>query len=859
MKQRIFTLSISLLTCLCSIIPALALNEPSIPACVLTDGGTYVMMNRVSPKWYMTRTSWDGAIYLTPEENAYKSIAFTAHRIDVATLSDSIKQVAKEASGIDYIGNVWYFSLKDSCYVGNNDVSGNIGNTNYITTPYYWIINSGDTVNSYDIRSYTRYQSLDLNAEAQYFVLFSDESSDRAFAQNKWMFLTVEKQTIYIAQWNLYNEIEVAKKTNTTSDQQLTAAITTATSAYETLITADEIAAANKILKTAVDDYNTRINGDITNKLTNPSFEDLTAQNGQTTTSIANAPIGWNIKINGVLCNTSDKITAAGLTAWCGVNTDGDAATKDGSYIFGIWNQNTPEFEISQTVTKLPHGTYLVSCGLMGSKTSSYSRLTTQRVFANNNSTYYGHVNDYSAANLASDEIVSFAEYDEIQGDASTLNTCTATAYVFNDSLTLGVRTNGLDATGVDNGGGRGWFKCDNFKLAFKGYSKEDAINALNTYIERGKTIQDATMQSSLSDSFIKLMEDAETYATSSTTTADGIDNMIQNVVVQTAKAKVSITAYTKFSKALQDASENLSTFQDLSGIYTYSDLYDKWEATFDSHEIDADSITSVLKEMATALEELKRSGVKENTDITNLLTNPSFETDNYTGWTVTTKSLTWCGVNTDGDAATKDGNNIFGIWNGQVPNFELSQTISGLQGGYYKITCGLMGSSNGSGSRMTTQRLFANNYVQYYGAETDYNATALDSLFPKEKRTFGGYAEIANDASTLEPMEVTAAINTGDSLKLGIRTSGDLAAVNNRAANSAGGDGWFKCDNFKLICVSLKEGASINNTNSNMVVTSTELYNINGMKLNKLHKGIIIMKYNMADGSVRVNKIVVK
>lgn len=859
MKRRIFTLSISLLTCFCGTIPALAINEPSIPASTLTDGGTYVMMNRVSPKWYMTRTSWDGAIYLTTDEAAYKSIAFTAHSLDVATLSDSLKQVAKEASGTEYAGNVWYFTIKDSCYVGNNDATGNLVNTNYITRPYYWIVNAGDTVNAYDIRSYSRYQSLDLNAGSQYFVVYNDEATDRAFVQNKWMFLTVEAQAAYIAKWNLYNEIQAATTTNTTSDQQLTTAIATATTAYNNLTTSDEITAAYETLKTAVADYNTRVNGDITSKLTNPSFEDLSAQNGATTTGIANAPTGWNIKINGATCNTANDIKAAGLTAWCGVNTDGDAATKDGSYIFGIWNQNTPEFEISQTVTGLQHGTYLVSCGLMGSMTSSYSRLTTQRVFANNNSTYYGHVNDYSSANLAGDEDASFAEYDEVQGDAAILNTCTATTYVYNDSLTLGVRTNGLDETGVDNGGGRGWFKCDNFKLAFKGYSADDAIKALNNYIEKGKAIQDATMQSSLSDSFIKLMEDAETYATSSTTTADGIDAMIKDVISQTAKAKASVTAYKKFNTALQNASENLVTYQDLSGVFAYSDLYDKWVSTYDSHEISTDSISTLLTEMASALEELKRSGVKENTDITNLITNPSFETGNYDGWTVTTKSLAWCGVNTDGDANTKDGNNIFGIWNNPIPNFELSQTISGLQGGYYKVTCGLMGSSNGSGSRMTTQRLFANNYVQYYGAETDYNAAALDSLFPAEKRTFGGYAEIANDASALEPMEVTAAINTGDALKLGIRTSGDLTAVNGRAANAAGGDGWFKCDNFKLICVSLQEGAGINNTNKSMAVKSTELYDINGMKLNKLRKGINILKYNMADGSVRVSKIVVK
>ena len=202
----------------------------------------------------------------------------------------------------------------------------------------------------------------------------------------------------------------------------------------------------------------------------------------------------------------------------------------------------------------------------------------------------------------------------------------------------------------------------------------------------------------------------------------------------------------------------------------------------------------------------------------------------------------------------------IFGIWNNPIPNFELSQTISGLQGGYYKVTCGLMGSANGSGSRMTTQRLFINNNVQYFGSETDYNAAALDSLFPAEKRTFAGHVEGTTDACTLEAMEATTAINTGDALKIGIRTSGDLTAVNNRAANGAGGDGWFKCDNFTLTCIALQEGAGINGTgNAIKSVAKTQIFDVNGIQRSTLRKGINILKYTMTDGSSRSSKIVVK
>lgn len=858
MKQKTFTLILLLSMFLCGT-HAWALDEPVIPSTTLTDGGTYVMMNSQSPKWYMTRTSWDGALYLTSDESAYKNIAFTAHMVDASTLSDSLKEVAKNASGLDYTGNLWYFTIKDSIYVGNNDATGNLVNTNYISTPYYWIIKDGAASNYYDIRSYTRYLSLDLNAGGQYFVLFDDENADRAYAQNKWTFLTLEAQATYIAKWNLYNEINLATTGNATSDATLNAAIETAATVYNKAdATAADLTTAMDNLKTAVALYE-QSKGDITNKLINPSFEDLSAQNNATTTNVVNPPAGWNIIINGTSCATADDIKAAGLTGWCGVNGDADV-TKDGSYIFGIWNQNIPEFEISQTITGLERGTYTVSCGLMGSSNSSGSRLTTQRVFGNNNSTYFGHPSNYSASNLAGDEISTYAEYDEAMNDQGPLQTCSTKVYVYDGTLKVGIRTNGVSFDGTQNGGGRGWFKADNFKVVNNGYSASDALNTLGSYISIGETLVDGYMEETLCDKFLNLISDATDYSKSTTTTPEGIDNMIMNLSSNISTVKKSVTAYSELSKALQNANENLTTYSGLSGIFTYSDMYGQWSDAFDSRSVDADSITKILTEMSNALAELKRSGVKENTDITNLITNPSFETGNYDGWTLTSKSLTWCGVNTDGDATTKNGSYIFGIWNNPIPNFEIGQTISGLQGGYYKVTCGLMGSANGSGTRMTTQRLFINNNVQYFGSETDYNAAALDSLFPAEKRTFAGHVEGTTDACTLEAMEATTAINTGDALKIGIRTSGDLTAVNNRAANGAGGDGWFKCDNFTLTCIALQEGAGINGTgNTIKSVAKTQIFDVNGIQRSTLRKGINILKYTMTDGSSRSSKIVVK
>ena len=89
----------------------------------------------------------------------------------------------------------------------------------------------------------------------------------------------------------------------------------------------------------------------------NMSFEDLTAQGGQQTGSVANVPTGWNAYINGTQIFTADDVRTGGVTAWFGVNDDSEGDAKDGNYAFGLWNTNVPRFELSQTISGLDNGT----------------------------------------------------------------------------------------------------------------------------------------------------------------------------------------------------------------------------------------------------------------------------------------------------------------------------------------------------------------------------------------------------------------------------------------------------------------------------------------------------------------------
>ena len=186
---------------------------------------------------------------------------------------------------------------------------------------------------------------------------------------------------------------------------------------------------------------------------------------------------------------------------------------------------------------------------------------------------------------------------------------------------------------------------------------------------------------------------------------------------------------------------------------------------------------------------------------------NPSFEDDGTinnptmpTGWIHTENNYVWCGVNGDGDPNTKDGENIFGIWNNAIGNFEIYQTIEDLPKGIYSVSCDIMCAANGNGTRMTTQRVFAGNdeigyRSQYFGNKIDY---ATVNLAKDETYSFAGHKETMGDASALQTTRVILDFPGGD-LKIGFRTNGTASAGYEFVNNNAGGMGWFKIDNFKL------------------------------------------------------------
>jgi len=147
-------------------------------------------------------------------------------------------------------------------------------------------------------------------------------------------------------------------------------------------------------------------------------------------------------------------------------------------------------------------------------------------------------------------------------------------------------------------------------------------------------------------------------------------------------------------------------------------------------------------------------------------------------------------GINADG--VSKHGSWIAWI-GGNKPGyteFEFSQTIAKekLEAGTYKVQCLL---SIGKNDKRTSQRLFANNSVQYFGPDYKYPLNKIET----ESYSFAGYPEFVE--TNLKEMAVYVTLSGNESLKIGVRTSNKEGDGDITTSQSSP---MFKMDYFRLI-----------------------------------------------------------
>lgn len=706
----------------------------------------------------------------------------------------------------------------------------------------------------------------------------------------------------------LYEEIEKAIAKNVDGNATLGNAIQAAIEVFDASAKADEMNASVEALQAAMAAYEQGL-GDYTSMGQNMSFEDLSAQGGSMTTSVGNAPAGWNLYINGVLCQTADELRAAGIAAWCGVNDDCAGEAKDGLYGFGIWNQGMPAVELSQTITGIENGTYEISAALMVGANGSGSRRTTQRIFGNLNSIYFASQPEYDQSRLDNSEVYTFADLVEPVTDRD-MQEIIVRAYVYDGTLTFGLRTDGnvaaANRTSGNGAGGDGWFKVDNFRIRKVGFQISDAWNVMSNYekVIEGYALAEQPCYSVVQDKLVDFwMKFSEIGADA---TEEQLNAMILESVAMIEEVKPYVSAYTELNAALQAAYIGLDEYGNMPGAVTFATIVSEVEADYNGGVYDIAGVEAAIARLENALEDCKKSEITPGQDITNLIVNPSFEdmssqpggdtgglADAPKGWTLildgdTCRTMSeisahgianWCAINS-GDAIAvstvpgdtirqqpTDGTKLWGIWTPNIPEVELSQTITGLPIGTYTLTVDVMVENNWAGDNITTQRIFGNEFVQMFSAfdthEVNLPADAvaaeqIDLQYPELDYAHLSYADYACESidpttSLLRPMKVTFCVGNDNIARIGFRTNG----ITPTGENGVNGRGWFKVDNFRLTYVSTQVSTGIEEVlQGNSEVVGRQFFTIDGVQIAAPQKGVTIVKETLANGQVRVSKL---
>ena len=190
---------------------------------------------------------------------------------------------------------------------------------------------------------------------------------------------------------------------------------------------------------------------------------------------------------------------------------------------------------------------------------------------------------------------------------------------------------------------------------------------------------------------------------------------------------------------------------------------------------------------------------------------------------------------------------------------------------GTYTATCDVLVQYNWAGYCITTQRIFANDYVAMYSYEGNYEnnlpddariAQEIDALNPDAEQkhlTYAGHECEMPRSDYPNKVSLTFGLAKKGDIKLGFRTNN----IDRDGVAQGSGKGWFKLDNWTLTYDSTEvpagagtgaDATGVDSITENAGGEPVEFYSVDGARRSSLQTGINIVK--IGD---KVSKVIVK
>jgi hypothetical protein len=441
-----------------------------------------------------------------------------------------------------------------------------------------------------------------------------------------------------------------------------------------------------------------------------------------------------------------------------------------------------------------------------------------------------------------------------------------------------------IGVKGQTNQGGDSWAIWDNFKLTFRGKNPIAVKAVIDFTIPQAQADLDGDVYCNI-DVMTALETAIETAQTESARASLDTKEELYAALMDLVKARAALQAskevYATLKPAIDELEAALSEYEQTAGAETYSEAADLYEdvcagyenGTFKDEEIPAKikEINDIIARLKVNEDEMAQASDANPVDCTNLIVNSSYDDNNNTGWSGDEPAFQ---TYTNAEMFQK--------------NFNYYQDLVALPEGTYQVT--VMGFYR-HGSAADDYRLFNQNpnvgnnfflYAETYeGEDTIAYSAPVERLakyaeaYTKEDVVKEGWiaAKTATDSEDgfMVPNNMQTAENqfqegfyTDNSIIVKVGQDGKLRIGLKKNINHD--NDWCIWDSWTLTYFG-KESSKNASDDVATAITSVEdaatvsrqIYNVNGVRTNGLHKGVNIVRETMSDGSVRIVKITIR
>ena len=700
---------------------------------------------------------------------------------------------------------------------------------------------------------------------------------------------------------------------------QLSDAISNATSVYQTTgASADEITAqitalgtavsnakaniaAYAALKVAIDSANNVLNNFDPTIYSTSALSDFMLAGGY-------ADSYETFALSTDNCNAATKAILAEVkkTIYSGIREGGDVTFIIKNPNFNTnssgWSGTTPTFgygcsevyqntfDTYQTFTDLPKGKYTLKVQAFmrtAGNVAAYTAFTdgtakvNTMIYANNNTdTIMNLMKGAAATSVMNDSLGTATAYGTWPNDYQTTGGTfvpnsmqgasiyfakgyyenTVSTVVTDGTLRIGIKMNDKSIYSSEY-----WNIFDNFRLTYDGQTME----ALSPVRDQAVVDAQALYTKPMCADSLTALKNAANIAKAETDPTKLLDEIAAVTgCIKAANSSINtyatLTSYMAYSKQITDSLKRTS------GAAAYATSYNEIEGkisigSYQDSEIPAAIIAAKTATGKYLMSDITNASSTDPADVTFVIQNAEFAKNTSTGWTISTSDASYSG------AANYQ---CFEIWN---RSFNIAQTLYGMPEGTYKLTTQAYyrdGTNSGLVDSVANNKyglnakIYINNATGNVMPITD---GAIDTTGTKCP-TSGLYL-FNSDSKLYQPNSMQTAAFWFDSLAVGHKyiANETYNFVTTEVGTDANGvitigakktlkvnDDWTIFGGFKLYYLGNTSGIENTSANTSSVVSS-KFFGINGTQNNKLMKGINIVKSTLSDGTVKVQKVLVK